>query len=813
MNDLIEYEDFLPSVRKSLYGKAQVGVKPNKKAHRKLKKVKFNTDHIRDNNSSKSELQSTKSEKLKSRKNTPFKKKIKKEPLLHEVDSWSQPQKLEKDGHKHIQKKKPKKVVISFSSSSDSFDEDLKDAQLTPSKSELETFQNTINKSFKRKLSDMIESSGEDDEDESGDNFDLETYFNTHEISDLNESVTEAHSGIDHEFLSDYAIDVKIMESDSLCNQKEAVKIETVNVGESDEDLNEDIVSEFSTEKKIELITDKIQEAVIISDDNWKETSFTSLEDSQQFQEDNLLKETNSTDFEENLKFQEDELSNSTAEYHDFGDKKVVVLNRNQSISFHGLFNLKVLYGKIEVLGGILDSSSNAANLYSPRGSALLYIKNVTHFQDTDETINVSQLISTKNNLEKDIFVEANCGVVLCSKLEDTKLLFLEKYVPQKIFPRLENDNAPQVIFEPTGNLNTIKTSSVWDEVLDDVDWNTKLMITGGKGVGKSTLLRFAINRLLNKFDKIRVLDLDPGQSEFTVPGCVSVVTVTEPIFGPNFTHLKKANRSLLSNINVAHDPRAYINCIKSIVAYLETLEECPILINYMGFVQGIGLNIVTSVIKCIQPTGIIQICSKNQKRNFKDDLTYKVVKENCTLFCDDQLELNYKLYKVPALNDENDGWTLEPRQSREMYVLAYFGQMMRNGVNSLTSCDVPMYEVHLPSIKITNLQGEDVAPAVTNANMVALCYLQQELNVFRCMGYGVVRGVDLESNKLVLVTPEEIKVLEDVYYLVMGSVFLPPAIYMAPDDVTGTIPYVMEGELVSLGQITKRSYLPANKK
>lgn len=77
----------------------------------------------------------------------------------------------------------------------------------------------------------------------------------------------------------------------------------------------------------------------------------------------------------------------------------------------------------------------------------------------------------------------------------------------------------------------------------------------------------------------------------------------------------------------------------------------------------------------------------------------------------------------------------------------------------------------------------------------------------------GVIRGVDLENDKLVVITPEQATVLEDVHYLVMGSVFLPPAVYMTPDDVRGAVPYVMEGELVSLGQITKRSYVPANKK
>lgn len=77
----------------------------------------------------------------------------------------------------------------------------------------------------------------------------------------------------------------------------------------------------------------------------------------------------------------------------------------------------------------------------------------------------------------------------------------------------------------------------------------------------------------------------------------------------------------------------------------------------------------------------------------------------------------------------------------------------------------------------------------------------------------GVVRGIDLENNELILITPEPIEVLEKVYYLVLGSVSLPPSVYMMPENVSGLVPYVMEGELEFLGQITKRTYVPASKR
>jgi len=63
-------------------------------------------------------------------------------------------------------------------------------------------------------------------------------------------------------------------------------------------------------------------------------------------------------------------------------------------------------------------------------------------------------------------------------------------------------------------------------------------VVCGGKGMGKSTFVRFLVNRSLPVFGEVVCLDLDPGQPEFTIPGCVSAVIVKQPLLGPSFTHL-----------------------------------------------------------------------------------------------------------------------------------------------------------------------------------------------------------------------------------------------------------------------------------
>ena len=47
-----------------------------------------------------------------------------------------------------------------------------------------------------------------------------------------------------------------------------------------------------------------------------------------------------------------------------------------------------------------------------------------------------------------------------------------------------------------------------------------RVIVAGGKGVGKSTFLRYFVNRIVTELGgPVLVVDLDLGQAEFTVPG------------------------------------------------------------------------------------------------------------------------------------------------------------------------------------------------------------------------------------------------------------------------------------------------------
>lgn len=68
-----------------------------------------------------------------------------------------------------------------------------------------------------------------------------------------------------------------------------------------------------------------------------------------------------------------------------------------------------------------------------------------------------------------------------------------------------------------------------------------RAIICGAKGVGKSTCVRYAVNRLLAAAPHVCVLDCDVGQSEFSVPGMLTlhVIDRARPVLGPHHLDLR----------------------------------------------------------------------------------------------------------------------------------------------------------------------------------------------------------------------------------------------------------------------------------
>lgn len=144
------------------------------------------------------------------------------------------------------------------------------------------------------------------------------------------------------------------------------------------------------------------------------------------------------------------------------------------------------------------------------------------------------------------------------------------------------------------------------------------ILVSGTANSGKSSLIRYTINRLLSLTENASVIhfDCDPGQTEFTPSGQISAAVINEPLLSPTFANVACFDTELFAassvgGVNPGQDPDLYLtalDCVWNQVEKEHRQRKCPVFINTMGWLQGIGLNLIVDLIKLVRPTIVIQL-------------------------------------------------------------------------------------------------------------------------------------------------------------------------------------------------------------
>ena len=171
-----------------------------------------------------------------------------------------------------------------------------------------------------------------------------------------------------------------------------------------------------------------------------------------------------------------------------------------------------------------------------------------------------------------------------------------------------------------------------WNEALSTLSLSSPrrtpaVMVCGPKSSGKSTFSKMLSNRLLSTAVEgtaansrnppgVALLDLDPGQPEFSTPGQLSLIYVQEPNFGAPYSHPIPGTKSrlvrahTLGAVSPSMDPSLYMACALDLFAHyrnlLSLVPNCPLVINTAGWVLGTGLEILVDLISKIRPTDVI---------------------------------------------------------------------------------------------------------------------------------------------------------------------------------------------------------------
>lgn len=395
-------------------------------------------------------------------------------------------------------------------------------------------------------------------------------------------------------------------------------------------------------------------------------------------------------------------------------NSRQVLLVLKSEIHFHGVLRITLLAGTAQVYGYDLKLNKTIT-AYSPRGYSFI---NITPTYRT-ETKNIkNQLDDFKCEfLQADIkritstFNASNDALLLLERETGNKSInMIEKYMKQTVFPNINAFNSRRAFYSSEFILHCIfylksktklTTSSEWHSIGMSTD--SKIMVIGGKGVGKSTLVRHLVNSNLEMHNKILLIDLDIGQPELFVPQTVSAVCLSEPILGPGYLLNKSPDRAyLFGDINVVVSPIKYLNCVLRLLKFCQEAPEyqnIPWIINTMGYNRGFGLELTAVILKALQPTDLIQISSHRELDNFDRILTSDEVNAfNFNIFQSEvndiaskssTLECSYQTHVWESLarkfGEKKNDWDMSARDLRFIIILANLGKLLKGTAEWIT--------------------------------------------------------------------------------------------------------------------------------
>jgi polynucleotide 5'-hydroxyl-kinase GRC3/NOL9 len=443
--------------------------------------------------------------------------------------------------------------------------------------------------------------------------------------------------------------------------------------------------------------------------------------------------------------------------------------------------------GSVSILGAILTTSTPAIfhPIHAPLSHSLPVIKGLKS-KKAKPSESVVQIGSYRSGIER---VSEICPFA--------ESLFQPPAHSITISPR---EPTFHILFDsPTATAQTLYPIS-WLEAFQTISAEKapRILVCGQKGSGKSTFSQYLVNSFIHH-NPVIYLDTDPGQPSFSPPGMVSIHSLNQPVLSAPFacTEMNDLVRCYhIGNISPRDNPRYYIDCITDLLSHVA--QDTPCVINTPGWTKGTGLELLTSLIEIAMPKFIVVLS------NFGNDSLAQNLRPIAS-------ECQSYLLLIESANTIPPAVQLTAADLRALGIMSYFHRI---GVGKWD------FTTHLTAWKpwivkysgsseqrgiwAIAIQGEDLLPEdmvlAINGIMVAIVLVSRrtdetvsltpegipvlsnrevkfmEPRSSRCVGYAVIRGIDVKNGWLLLLSPWNPSVLEDGESVVLerGHVNLP---------------------------------------
>lgn len=497
---------------------------------------------------------------------------------------------------------------------------------------------------------------------------------------------------------------------------------------------------------------------------------------------------------------------------------QVVSLQHPASLTLHGYVRVTVQLGSISIFGCKLKEEESI-EVFSTHYTGWKKVSTLKSVHKTSiEAVNKKLEMLLRHEEDKDVQdFQDNIGsqtviLIVEKALLPPPLQFLELYFPNafRVFKIGEYRNQLESMcsYEKSNVINiSYDYKLIAKEVITAIKLSAaathgpRILVYGHLNAGKSTLLRYLINATLNKQNAVYFLDTDPGQSEFTPPGVISLIKVTEPLLGPPYSHLKTPYRMIfIGSVTASTSPPMFQKSVETLIQlFNDKFPQQTLFVNTIGWLDGIGGICFENVKKSVNPTMLIELASP----------------ENCTSFVKNILPNEVTHIQIPA-RQPSKKLPYKARELREFALLAYFGQCQKyfmpvTYMNAFTPVCVCWDNIAV------YVMGKKIPPhrliESIHCSVVALCYVHQmfmldsaqpelprtlfDEPLNECIGFGLVRAADEVNHLLYIITPLSLQQLKKVNAIIKGNIILPEAVFLKQPIENVPLPFTDHSEKI----------------
>lgn len=379
--------------------------------------------------------------------------------------------------------------------------------------------------------------------------------------------------------------------------------------------------------------------------------------------------------------------------------------------------------------------------------------------------------------------------------------------------------------------LQDLKSPAVWNRKIAELVKTKRenvpmLLVCGPKSSGKSTFTRIVTNRLLTDragpkkriWPIVAVLDIDPGQPEFSPPGIISLVTLDRPNLSSPFCHPTLGDKHIVRSHTVASTTPAsnlefYKSCVLDLLShYKSSCSKYPLIINTPGWVQGSGLILLQDLISVLQPTELLYM-SEDGPEDTVQGLKSVCVNAPFTALPSQSSEFTSRtavhlrhmqtmsyFHKDAAQSDDVVGirWDPTPLASAPPWLVSYSGadsgllgvvcygyqpdpELLVEAIdgNVLAIVEIEDHHHAFGTACTTGGGASSKLETLVQQTPERVPYIRSEAPLdpryARCLGLALIRGIDTEHNLLALSTPLAAGQLEGKSIVLVSGKFDPP--------------------------------------